>query len=295
MPKAPPNCLALTLFALIALLCVSFHLEAQTGDPASWNTRLSVNSLHTSATGWATLATPAAGYRFNRTFSVDAEVPIYFYRLSRSRAAKPPPDALLVTQRGELGDVVLSGHARFRPRLFAYGLTAAVSAPTGDETYGLTTGRVAFDISNRFQRTFGRLTPVLVIGGGDSGGLANPLVTKMSSSLGPIAHFRGGLAAKLTARWSFQADVIEEVPLGGQKIYTAKIAKGGAALVTSRDAAAHESLYTAFDAAIGRHTVFSSYYSRGLSAGSDIVSAGLSYFLRGAVQEEDLSLNDFFR
>ena len=169
-----------------------------------WNAGLDVTSVHTSTTGWATLATPTVGYRFNDVFSVDAVMPIYFFRLAETQSAKPRPDATLVIQRGEVGDVILSGHALFTPRLAQYQLTGAVAAPSGDEAYGLTSGRVTFDISNEFERTFGRFTPTLELGGGDSSTLVNRLVTKTYTSLGPLAHFQAGVATQVAPRISFE-------------------------------------------------------------------------------------------
>ena len=114
------------------------------------------------------------------------------FRLADSIAAHPRPNEKLVTRRGEPGDLVLGLHAQFVPRLFQYQVTGLGTAPTGDKTYGLTTGRVTFDLSNRFERTYGRFTPNLEIGGGDSTTLVNRILTKNYTSLGPLAHFEVG-------------------------------------------------------------------------------------------------------
>ncbi len=95
------------------------------------------------------------------------------------------------------GDFILSGHAQFIPSLFQYQVTGAVTAPSGDEAYGLTTGRVTFDINNHIERSFGHFTPVVEAGGGDSTTLVNRLVNKNYTSLGPLAHFLIGIAIDL--------------------------------------------------------------------------------------------------
>ena len=66
-----------------------------------WNAGATVTGVHESTTGWATIFIPAIGYSFNDTFSIDATVPIYMFRLANSLAAHPKPNALLVNQRGE--------------------------------------------------------------------------------------------------------------------------------------------------------------------------------------------------
>jgi hypothetical protein len=265
-------------------------------DTYAWNAALDVTSIHTSNTGWATLASPSAGYRFNSIFSADATLPIYFYRLAESRSAKPKPNATLVNQRGEVGDLILSGHAQFLPRLFDYELTGAVTAPTGDKPYGLTTGRVTFDISNQLERNFGRLTPTLEIGGGDSSTLVNRLVTKTYTSLGPLAHFQTGLAAQLTSRISLEGDAFEQLPIGDQKIYTSKTTKNKTTtVVTGRNVSEDNGFNAVFEATLDRHTVFTSYYSRSLRLHLDTVSVGLAYFLRSSTPEPDLTLEDLIR
>jgi hypothetical protein len=261
-----------------------------------WNAGLDVTSVHTSTTGWATLATPTVGYRFNDVFSVDAVMPIYFFRLAETQSAKPRPDATLVIQRGEVGDVILSGHALFTPRLAQYQLTGAVAAPSGDEAYGLTSGRVTFDISNEFERTFGRFTPTLELGGGDSSTLVNRLVTKTYTSLGPLAHFQAGVATQVAPRISFEVDAYEQLPLGDQKIYTSKTRKKvTTTVVTGHNVSEDNGFNAAFDATIDRHTVFSSYYSRSLRLHTDTVSVGITYYLRSTAPTADPPLDELLR
>jgi hypothetical protein len=270
---------------------------AELGDDSyAWNASLDVTAVHASTTGWATLATPSAGYRFNSRFSVDAAIPIYFYRLAESRSVKPKPSAFLVNQRGEVGDLILSGHAQFLPRLFDYAVTGAITAPSGDEVYGLTTGRVTFDISNQFQRTFGRFTPNLEVGGGDSSTLVNRIVTKTYTSLGPLAHFQTGLAAQLTSRVSVEADAYEQLPLGDQKIYTSKTTnKKTTTVVTGHNVSEDNGFNAVMDATLDPHTIFSSYYSRSLRLHTDTVSIGLTYFIRSTAPIDDLTIDDLLR
>jgi hypothetical protein len=261
-----------------------------------WNASLDVTSIHTSNTGWATLATPSAGYRFNDTFSVDAVLPIYFFRLAESRSARPRPGDALVIQRGELADVILSGHAQFVPRFANYELTSAVTAPSGDEAYGLTTGRVTFDISNQFDRTFGRFTPTLEMGAGDSSTLINRLVTKTYTSLGPLAHFQTGLVTQLTSRASFEADAYEQLPIGDQKIYTSKTTKKKTTtVVTGHNVTEDNGFNAALDLNFNRHAVLSSYYSRSLRLHTDTAAVGLTYFLRNPVPVESPALDQLIR
>jgi hypothetical protein len=259
-----------------------------------WNAGLTVSGVHDSVTGWATIATPSAGYSFNDVFSIDATLPIYMYRLAESRSTHPRPTAQLVNQRGEPGDIIFGLHAQFIPRLFQYQLTGAFTAPTGDEAYGLTTGRVTFDINNHFERTFGRITPNLELGGGDSTTLVNRTVTKNYTSLGPLAHFQIGLGIDLFGGISFESDAYEQLPIGDQKIYGPS-RNGKATVVTGHNVTEDNGFINALDIPLGSNVTLSGYYSRSLRIHTDTAAIGITYVLRSAPPPEADPLDDLLR
>ena len=243
-----------------------------------WNAGIALAGVHLSTTGWATLASPAVGYSFNDVFSVDATLPIYIYRLANSIAAHPAADARLVSQRFELADFILSGHAQFVPASFLYQVTGAVTAPTGDEAYGLTTGRVTFDINNHVERSFGRFTPVVEAGGGDSTTLVNRIVNKNYTSLGPLAHFLVGVGVDLPLGSSFESDAYEQLPIGDQKIYG--VNRIGNTVVTGHNAVEDNGFINSLDLPLGHHFALSGYYSRSLRMHTDTTAFGISYVIR---------------
>jgi len=260
-----------------------------------WNAGATFSGVHDSTTGWATVFTPAIGYSFNDIFSIDATIPIYLYRLAESRSTHPKPTAQLVNQRGEPGDIVFGLHAQFIPRLFQYQLSGLVTAPTGDEAYGLTTGRVTFDISNHFERTYHRITPNLEIGAGDSTTLVNRILTKNYTSLGPLAHFQVGLGIELLRGISFETDAYEQLPIGDQKIYGPS-RNGKATVVTGHNVTEDNGFINALDIPINAHTTLSGYYSRSLRFRSDSAAIGISYVFRGTRSaEEAAAYDDLFR
>jgi hypothetical protein len=259
-----------------------------------WNAGATFSGVHDSVTGWATLFTPAIGYSFNDTFSIDATIPIYMYRLAESRSTHPRPNAQLVNQRGEPGDIVFGLHAQFVPHQVQYQLTGLFTAPTGDEAYGLTTGRVTFDISNYFQRSFGRITPNLEIGGGDSSTLVNRIVTKNYTSLGPLAHFQLGLGFDLFRGMSFETEAYEQLPIGDQKIYGPS-RNGKATVVTGHNVTEDNGFTNSLDVPLTRQFTLSGYYSRSLRLHTDTTAVGLSYVLRSAPATQDTAIDDLFR
>jgi hypothetical protein len=259
-----------------------------------WNAGVTVSAVHSSVTGWATLATPAIGYSFNDTFSIDAEIPIYFFRLADSLSTHPRPNAELVPRRGEFGDIIFGLHANFVPRRFQYQLTGAFTAPSGDEKYGLTTGRVTFDISNLFQRTYGRFTPNLELGGGDSTTFVNRTVTKNYTSLGPLAHFQVGLGIDLPHGISFESDAYEQLPIGDQKIYGPS-RNGKATVVTGYNVTEDNGFTNSLDVPLNRNITLSGYYSRSLRLDTDTAAIGITYVLRSTPATEDSTIDELFR
>jgi hypothetical protein len=259
-----------------------------------WNAGATFSGVHDSVTGWATLFTPSIGYSFNDIFSIDATIPIYMYRLAESRSTHPKPDQKLVNQRGEPGDVVLGLHAQFIPRLFQYQLTGLVTAPSGDEAYGLTTGRVTFDISNHFERTYGHITPTLDIGAGDSSTLVNRTVTKNYTSLGPLAHFEAGIGVEFFRGINFETEAYEQLPIGDQKIYGPS-RNGKATVVTGHNVTEDNGFTNSLDIPFGGHFTLSGYYSRSLRIHTDITAIGITYVVRSMSTTEDDPMNELFR
>ena len=240
-----------------------------------------------------------AGYTLRRVqlndiFSVDATIPIYFYRLAESRSTRPRPNAHLVNQRGEPGDVVFGAHAQFIPPLFLYQITGSFTAPTGDEAYGLTTGRVTFDLNNHFERTFGRMTPNLELGAGDSSTLVNRILTKNYTSLGPLAHFQAGLGVELQRGISFEADAYEQLPLGDQKIYGPS-RKGKATVVTGHNVTEDNGLIATLDVPAGGNVTFSGSYSRSIRLRDDTAAISVTYILRRAAPPQESAISELFR
>jgi hypothetical protein len=235
------------------------------------------------------------GYTFNDVFSMDASVPIYMYRLAESRSARPRATQLLVNQRGELGDVFLGFHAQFVPKYFLYQATASVTAPTGDEEYGLTTGRCTFDLNNHFEHTYGRFTPNIDLGAGDSTALVNRSVNKNYTSLGPLSHFQIGLGVELFRGLFFETDAYEQLPIGDQKIYGPS-RNGRATVVTGHNVTEDNGFTNSLEIPIDRHTTLSSYYSRSLRLHIDNVAFGITYVLRAPpIPVEDPTMDDLFR
>ena len=253
------------------------------------NAGVSFSGLHDSQTGWATVMQPAVGYAFNSTYSLDVTVPIYVFRLAEDREANPLT-GLLLAKKGDPGDIIFGLHGQFAPRFFTYQVTVSASAPTGDISYGLSTGRPTFDLSNRFEHAFRFISPTVEIGVGDSSSLVNQLVERDFTSLGPLAHFQGGLSMPLPFGVTFETNAYEQLPLGDQKLYKQIGDRDGPGpsqvVVTGRNVSEDNGFTNVLAVPLNGHTTLTGYYNRSLRLRDDVVSVGLTYVLRSSRESQ---------
>ncbi|HLK03410.1 MAG TPA: hypothetical protein VKT53_03140 [Candidatus Acidoferrum sp.] len=162
--------------------------------------------------------TTTTGYVFNQHFAVNAGVPILFVRGTSSTGS--------TTSSNGLGDAFGQFVFSLKNPAVNYGSSLTFSLPTGDSSKGLTTGRVTFDWSNAFAREFGRFTPFVNLGAGNS--LADtkywhrPFVT-----LGDVAHFEGGTAFDLGHSLTLSGSLYDVAPWGAQKVYSRTVTRAG--------------------------------------------------------------------
>ncbi|MDE1161103.1 MAG: hypothetical protein PW792_04045 [Acidobacteriaceae bacterium] len=257
---------------------------------AGVNAAATFTSVHDSSSGWYTLFTPAVSYAVSPHYSFDMNIPVYFYRLAADQVTvtvQPQATQMVTTtklrvRRGDLGDLVLAGHARFHRNGFGYMLTPSMTVPTGDADHGLSTGRVTFDIDNRFEMRWGRFGTLLDLGGGDSSTLFNRLVTKDYTSLGPLAHFTAGFEVQMARKIFFQSVAYEQLPLGDGKIYTTLSRPGypDRTVVSGRSVSEDNGFTSAVVVPLSSHVMLQSYYNRSLRLNLDSVSVGLTFSLR---------------
>jgi hypothetical protein len=205
-----------------------------------------------------------------------------------------PPNERLVVDLGDVGDTLIGFHATFNPRGFWTATTAAFTIPTGDRSDGLGTGRVTFDLNEHLERYIKQTGFLVDLGGGDSSGLVNRLVTKEDDSLGPLVHFRAGIDLYQFLGWHFQSVAYEQLPIGSQQVYNAVSAPGVPTQpeVTSSGASEDNGFTTSLGIPLTDHLTLSGYYNRSLRQHTDTVSAGITYVLRGTRRKKRLSLID---
>jgi len=208
-------------FAVIAMLTmVSLAAVGQNGryqDHGSFET-FSLSTSHDSSLGWTTGLDTAIGYDFNRTFSVDAGVPLYLVSASTTTASGTGSTSQ-TTNYNSLGDIYvgLSLHPKFDSFAFAAGLVG--TAPTGSRTNGISTGRATAALSGRVEKDFDRITPFAEGTFGNSLGNTKRF-HRPFTTLGTVSTYTGGVSFDLTKKISFEASAYDVLPFGDQKVYS---------------------------------------------------------------------------
>jgi len=259
-----------------------------------FNAGFTFSQTHDSSAGWYNVATPAVSYTFSRHYSADASASIYPYRRIQNTNPAVPPNQRLVVDLGDVGDTLVGFHATFNPHEFWTTTTASFTIPTGDRSDGLSTGRVTFDLNQHLERYIKQTGFLIDIGGGDSSGLVNRLVTKEDDSLGPLVHFRAGIDLYQFWGWHFQSVAYEQLPIGSQQVYNAVSPPGVPSQpeVTGTGVSEDNGFTTSVGIPLTDHLTLSGYYNRSLRQHTDTVSTGITYVLRGTRRKKRLSLID---
>src|SRR5712691_1833561 len=154
----------------------------------------------------------SVGYNFSKHFGLDMGLPIYFTQASSSTTGGS-------TSNNGVGNPHVDLRLKFSNPAVNYGSVLTGLAPTADTKKGLSTGRATFDWTNRFDRSFSRLTPFA------EAGIANTiadsrLFKRPYTSLGFNAHFQAGTNFDLWKFFSVGASAYDILPSGQQTIFS---------------------------------------------------------------------------
>jgi hypothetical protein len=252
------------------------------------NLSLGSTSQHDSSSGWTSILTPDAAWRFNRHFSADASLPVYTYlNVASNSGTKLKPVYTYATQHHALGDTTLNGHFEAAPQLFSYNFTASLGLPTGNSARGLGAGQVTYAINNHFERAFGFFSPDIEAGIGDSTSLDHTRVRKSYTAVGTLAHFQIGGSFDLPFDMSLAVDAYEELPVGASTIYSTT--RRGKRTITSAigtTASEDNGINTSLDIPVNPHVTLSGFYNRSLRGHDDTAGFSLTFLLRAAPRRE---------
>jgi hypothetical protein len=152
-----------------------------------------------------------AGYIFNRHFSWDAGLPVFFLNGTTTTGAK--------TISNGIGDAYTDFRLTFNNPAVHYVTALSGAVPTGDSSKGRSTGRATVNWGNSISREFDKWTPFANINVGNSlyntGYFRRPFLT-----LGKVATFEAGTAYDLGHSFSVSASAYDVAPWGTQKVFS---------------------------------------------------------------------------
>ena len=169
----------------------------------------------TNSAGQIYLIATSLGYDFNSHFGTDVGVPFYFIRPSSSAGG---------SSTNGVGDPFLDLRAKFSNPTVNFGSTLTGFVPVGDSSKGLSTGRVTFDWTNHFDRSFSDLTPFANVG------IANTIMStrlflRPYTTLGFNTHVEGGATYDVSKFFSLGGSAYDILPSGQQTVFS-KVAHG---------------------------------------------------------------------
>lgn len=263
-----------------------------------YNFSLVSASQYDSAADWSSILTPDLAYRFSRNFSADFAFPTYAYfvaDINTGTTAKP----VYTSQPRHFvpGDSALSAHVDLPGDTLSYSLTTSLGLPTGDSSYGLSSGQATYNINNHLDVSVGPFSPDIELGIGDASVLVNRRITRgrAFSTTGKLVHFQAGTSVDLPRRISFEADMYEEMPVGTQQVTTttttsgksgsgkgAGKGKGRPVTTTTTNASAAEDngLTTSLDLPLSPHLVLSGNYGYSIRQRDTTTGLSLTFLLR---------------
>jgi hypothetical protein len=152
------------------------------------------------------------GYSFNKHFSIDGGLPIFFVRPSETTIGV----AGTASSNG-IGNAYVELRFALPNPVLNYSSVVTGTAPTGDKNSGLSTGRPTIDWTNHFDRSFGRLTPFGNVGFANTVS-DTPLFVRPYTTLGFVTHVEGGIGYRLTRFLEGGSSVYAIEPAGQQTV-----------------------------------------------------------------------------
>jgi hypothetical protein len=162
------------------------------------------------------------GYDFTKHYGVDFGLPFYFVNPSSTETSSGG------TSHNGIGDAYAEIRATFNNPLVNYATVLTGTAPTGDTSAGLSTGRATFDWTNHFDKGVLGFRPFV------NAGIANTIsdtafFTRPFTTLGLNTHEEGGVSKSIFPFVRVGASYYVIEPWGTQKVYSKFVTKTMAA------------------------------------------------------------------
>jgi hypothetical protein len=185
---------------------------------------------HDSSSNWSSVLDENVTYDFNKVFAMGVGVPFYLsynqVDTSITTGTTTSTQPVLTQAYNSIGDVRLALKFSTPTPVVRYVATITGTAPTGDTSSGISTGRATADFNNHLEFDLGPVTPLAELGIANTNSLIN-MVRRPYSTLGALSHFKGGISLPLMKSLSIEFAGYENLPIGTQKLYSHEYVKGG--------------------------------------------------------------------
>src|SRR5579884_789819 len=230
----------MTRSSVLALLILTLGASAclAQSNPSSMSLRIpekgftsytNLSQSYDSSSNWTSTIDSTIGYSFNKMFAVSVGAPFYLaYNqplFSSSTTTQTSTQTAPVSGYNAMGDMRFGVRVSTPTPILKYVVTVTGTAPTGDTSLGLSTGRFTGDFNNHVEFDLWRVSPLLELGLANTSALVTA-VKRPYTTLGMLSHYKAGLGIPLGKRLNFEFAGYENLPLGLQKLYSAEFNHG---------------------------------------------------------------------
>jgi hypothetical protein len=229
-----------------------------------------LSQSYDSSANWTSIVDSTVSFNFNKVFGISVGAPFYLaYNQPLFSSTATAQTAGSTTQFAPISGYNTIGDVRFGLRfatptpVIKYVVTVTGTAPTGDTSIGISTGRFTGDFNNHLEFDLGRVSPLLELGLANTSALVN-MVKRPYTTLGVLSHYKAGLGFPLGKRLNFELAGYENLPLGLQKLYSEEFNRGQGSVSSGNGKSAP--IYEQVAAAIGNGFTEDNGFTTGLSA-----------------------------
>jgi hypothetical protein len=219
-------------FSFVLLIVLASACVAQS-NPSSLALQLpnrgftsytSLSESYDSSANWTSIVDSTVGFQFNKIFGISVGAPFYLaYNqplfTTTTRINGSPTQFMPISGYNAMGDIRFGLRFATPTPIIKYVATITGTAPTGDTSIGLSTGRFTGDVNNHLEFDLGHIAPMVELGLANTNALVN-MVKRPYTTLGVLSHYKAGLGIPLGKGLSLELAGYEDLPLGLQKLYS---------------------------------------------------------------------------
>ena len=234
-----------------------------------------LSQSYDSSANWTSTIDSTFSYSFNRVFGMSVGAPFYLAYNQPLFSSSTTTQTSTSTQTAPISGYNAMGDMRFGLRfatptpILKYVVTVTGTAPTGDTSLGLSTGRFTGDFNNHLEFDLGRVSPLVELGLANTSALVTA-VKRPYTTLGMLSHYKAGLGIPLGKVLNFEIAGYENLPLGLQKLYSEEFSHGhgisGSGISNSNGKGKSTPIYEQAATIIGNGFTEDNGFSTGLGA-----------------------------